>query len=479
MTNTQFLDIIRAMSPDERIEFARFLSFEVSNKGLANVYHERLYTAVMEAAPDFSGEKLLKHRIYETAFPNKEVVPGRVDKLMSELNKLLRHFVLMKRGGARENIAGQLEWLSWLRERAVNHRFQQLLPKIREEIDENREESLNYYKNLLALSEEEHEWKSTNNKFDGDLGIPALIHSLDLYYLNYRTEIMNRYLLQQKALKLSTDEVSTMEAWNTFAVQAYQEESPLLRVTRSIHNLLRDETPTQEAFHAVMLELQKVGDRFSGETLAQYYAYLRSYCTQLVDGGLIYFITTLHLLHKDNLQRGILLSEGKIGPNAYLNITLVALRAKDFDWAFAFIEQFRTKMIGLDDNSFFYQLALANCLFSSGQFEAALAAIPETPSSSFYHPIIRRLELKIHYEQQSDLLTYKMDAFRKFIERTATKMISPEFRAINIEFANILLQLSQSPIKDAKRSAQLIKRIQDKKVVGERFWLLEKAKALA
>jgi hypothetical protein len=47
-----------------------------------------------------------------------------------------------------------------------------------------------------------------------------------------------------------------------------------------------------------------------------------------------------------------------------------------------------------------------------------------------------------------------------------------------IEFFNIMLQLTQSPPKDKKRSQQLIERINKKKLLADRAWLLEKAREL-
>ncbi|MBC7776380.1 MAG: hypothetical protein H7246_13175 [Phycisphaerae bacterium] len=49
---------------------------------------------------------------------------------------------------------------------------------------------------------------------------------------------------------------------------------------------------------------------------------------------------------------------------------------------------------------------------------------------------------------------------------------------MNVNFLNILLQLSHSHVKSKTRSAQLMKRINSKKFLAERAWLLEKARKL-
>ena len=92
--------------------------------------------------------------------------------------------------------------------------------------------------------------------------------------------------------------------------------------------------------------------------------------------------------------------------------------------------------------------------------------------------LARLLEIKIYYELESDLLHYKIFAFRKYIERTAPKSLSAKLRKMNLHFLNLLLQICQSPAHDKKRSERLVARIMEKPLVSERAWLLEKARAL-
>jgi len=90
----------------------------------------------------------------------------------------------------------------------------------------------------------------------------------------------------------------------------------------------------------------------------------------------------------------------------------------------------------------------------------------------------RRLELKAYYELNSELFTYKLDAFRKFIERTAPKSIAANLRTMNLNFIHVLNQLIQSPPKDKDRAAKILRRIKEKTLICDRSWLMEKANAL-
>ena len=90
----------------------------------------------------------------------------------------------------------------------------------------------------------------------------------------------------------------------------------------------------------------------------------------------------------------------------------------------------------------------------------------------------KRLELKSFYEIRSDLLPYKLDAFKMFLSRTSQKLLAESQRIIHVDFANLLTQIHTSLPGDQKRSEKLVARIQEKKQAAEWRWLLEKAKAL-
>ena len=118
-------------------------------------------------------------------------------------------------------------------------------------------------------------------------------------------------------------------------------------------------------------------------------------------------------------------------------------------------------------------------MLAEKKFNDCLDYIPDTAPSSFYQLFAKRIELKAYYELRSDLLPYKIDSFRKFVERTAPKSVADNLQAMNMAFAQILNQLFQTPFKDPKRSAKLLERIEGKKIICDRNWLIEKAKELA
>lgn len=135
-------------------------------------------------------------------------------------------------------------------------------------------------------------------------------------------------------------------------------------------------------------------------------------------------------------------------------------------------------MIGENETRDIYRFNLANYFFAIGRFSDCLDNIPSSSPFVDYLLLGKRLELKAYYELRSDLLAYKLDAFKMFLSRTSPKMLSEVQRKVNIEFANLLTQLTASIPGDKKRAGILIKRIEEKKHAAEWRWLLLKAEDL-
>ncbi len=473
MTNTSLLEVVTAFQPKERQEIASFLASNHFNRGKNAQEIIRLYQIILEAAPDFSETALNKDRLCLLIFSESNTVPGRLEKLISDLNKLLRSYALNQLYFSESNEEQrQIDWARWLRTHGLAEDSRKSLVKLKDKKERDKIESLDLYRTEMLAAEEHHIWESTYNQVKGDLNIPQLIRHLDLHYHNYRTELANRYMLQQKATQLPELDFSEVNA------DAYIEESILLQISKRIFDMLKNGLPSVEETKSLMYFLISKEKHLSFQTLENYHAYLRNFCTLLINSGYLDFIPVLHQINKDNLERGYFFLNEKLPPHAYLNIVLIATRAKEFEWAKKFTEEYRQRIIGGDQGLFFYHFNMAHCLFTEGKFDEALDHIPDAPSSSHYHHMVRRLELKLYYELHSDLLLYKMDAFRKFIVRTATKTIAANLRTMDLNFLNILMQLSQSPLKDKARSARLVTRIEAKTLLADRAWLMEKAREL-
>jgi len=470
MRNTFLLEIIMAFEEEDQAEFKLFLESRVFQKEASTQEIRVLYETILLAAPDFSDEKLDKIVVFQSVFPGRAFLAGKLDKLMTDLKKLLRLYALIKGYISKENEAEQnIAWASWLRKKNLEERFRLAVNKLK---SRKAEESVEEFAIRIKIAEEECKWESSHNYFFSDLGIPQLIYQLDLYYLAFKTDLSNRLLLQQKVANLATFEARRNEQ------KDYETKSSLLIMLEKINQILQKETPSVADIKEFAGLLEQKKENAATDVVGQYFTTLRNLCTLLIDSGKMEYVPILHQIHRNSMAEGNLLHFGKIEANSYLNVVQIAARAKEVAWAKQFIEGYKALIHGGDQDAFFYRYSMACCLFAEGRFSESLDLVPDEASSNYYHLMTRRLELKAYYELNSELFTYKLDAFRKFIERTAPKSIAANLRTMNLNFIHVLNQLIQSPPKDKDRAAKILRRIKEKTLICDRSWLMEKANAL-
>lgn len=479
MVTTLAIDVIQVLQKDEIEAFRDFLNSPYFNKRQnieqTTLFFEAIYSAIQHGRI----ESMEKKDLSDQLFPGKPYVESKIDKLMSELKRLLERFIITQKYLDRQNERHHLlDFSIEMRLRGLEIRYQQSLEKTKKLMDTFDQESLEnlLFRYLVAM--EEQEWHSKYNRAKGDLNLPATILQLDNYYLTRRTALHNQLMLQLRvaALPVSIEDFG-VDTWEVPAKNL--ESSPLLVIYWEIHRLFIKNTWQPEDFDQLLQLIQKNEQLVQPESLAEFYAYLRSLCVLLIDDGYVHLYAVLHEINKANLERGYFYQDGKISPNSYLNITQVAIGMGAYEWAAQFVEQHKNMVVGENPSQDFYRMNKALYLFGEKKYDEALDTIPFGSTYSFYHLMARRLELKIFYELQSDLLDAKIDAFKMFISRAGRKVFSPSLHELYTNFVNFVRQIndSQGP-KGRQRSPVLIKRINEKKLVAERLWLLEKAREL-
>jgi hypothetical protein len=481
MDQSQLIELIWTLNPDEKEQILQFSTLTMFNSGRMRAQVIPLLNYCLTLSEPFERQSLDKKEIFSIVFPDQSFVEGKLEKVMVDAHKIVRSFLLTQRYFSQDNEFHQLlDFAEIARKRKLGVRFQQSIAKL-QKIQEGvvcKDDGYFYRQYLLeyAISDEE----SVRNQAKGDLNLPQTLYAFEQSCLLRRLELLNQFLLQQKIAKIDVTEAVQALINDCNVPENYLKEAPALKIHQQIFSLLKqrqlEPTDVQALFDLILFHESEL----TSKNLVEFYAYLRSLCilALTVDFERTELEDVLHKLYKDNLERGYLHYEGKINRSKYWAVSSNATRTKDFDWAISFIEKYRYEIRDENETQDIYRLNLANYLFAVGRYSECLDNIPDTSPFADYLLLGKRLELKALYELQSDLLPYKLDAFKMFISRTSQKLLSDSQRQINSDFANLLHQLVNSKPADPKRSELLVSRLQEKKQSAEWRWLLEKAKAL-
>lgn len=479
MEDAYLFQVLKTLNADELGELMTFAASDYFDRGHFHQETQALLSLIFRNTAPQPVADWSKEQLYQHLFPDQSFIKGKLEKVMSELNKLVRTFLLWQHYFRPENEFHQLfDWVSILRQRGLETRYQQTMNKAMKLQDEDRYRENTYYYRQFLLEYEMHDWQSLFNRKKGDLNIPNTLQSLDIFYYLNRLELLNRFLLQSRATYLEIPEILTYALEETQLPERYLQESCVLLITYKIHLVLKKQNPLPAEFDELGEILLKHENEINPALLRQFYTYLRNLCVILINGGSVGMLPNLHRLHRDNLSRGYLYYNNLLPPSTFLIVTSIGLKVKNAEWVKQFIEQHRDMILGDNETKDFYRLGLAYYYFEKRQFSNALDYIPTNPQETDFLLKSRRLELMTYYELNSELLPYKLDAYKMFISRASHKLIPPQIKDYNTNFINLLLQIVASAPGDKDRSQRLMERIGSKQAVAEREWLLEKAASI-
>jgi len=481
MEQSHLIELIKTLSQAEKADILQFAAISFFNNGRMRAQVVPLLKICLNHPWDDSLQNLDKRDVYDAVFINQEFVEGKLEKVMVEAHKVVRSFLLTK-GYFQEDKEFQqvFDFTEILRTRGLVARYQQSMAKLKKMQADCPTWSATHYHQQLLLEGAIHYVESLNNQKKGDINIPNLLDSIETYYYLRRVMLLNRYLLQQRVTKLEVPEFIAVHLEENTVPVRYLSKSPLLKIYYEIFLLLKKDLFQTSDIRFLYDLLLLHEEKLDAEALQEFYGYLRNFAILILnanrDNEEICHI--LHDLYLINLERGYLHYEGKLSPGRYAAVSANAIKVNQLDWALSFLEKYKNDIIGENETHDIYRFNKAHYLFAIDQYDECLAIIPSTSTFVDYMVSGKRLELKAYYELQSDLLPYKLDAFKMFISRTSQKLLSDALIKTNSEFANLLNQLMTSIPGDKKRASVLIERIEKKKQALEWRWLLAKAHAL-
>jgi hypothetical protein len=474
MKENMTTELLRSLSEEEWVAYGLFLQSPYFNRGVQAERILRLYAVLRSAG----GELPDKAALAADIFAGEPAAPGKMDKLLSEFNGLLREFLLLQHQKNTTNAFNEaLHWAVILRQKGLIKRYDAAMQKAEKVLKAEQVESLDLYYNRFKLEYERHEMESQISSFKGDMNILSVITSLEVYYVTNRTQLINTFL-QLGKLVLVNKPISFYEPQRNLTSVQSQAKTILLEITLFINDILLSKQQSPEALRSLVEIIQLHESDVDPDYLQVYYATLRNICSIRLQNGQEEFGELLHVLQRYSLEKGYLLYIGKLSASAYLSIVHHAAKLGKIVWAQNFIEEYKDKLLNKDLQEEYYKVAQAECLFQSGRCDDALTVLPMLTEDTLFYLFCRRLEVKIYYELRSELLPYKLEAYKVFLSRASQKTLSEERRDFEGNFVNLLLQIINCPPGDAFKLDRLERRIREKTTVADRDWLLLKVAEL-
>ena len=165
VVKTSLFELISALDPDEQKKFALFLASPYFNKGKQAAELGQLFQILLKNQYGEEGNSVDKGAIFEKLFPETPMVAGKIDKLLVELNRLIRNFLMAQRYFRPENEFRQyLDLGAALLEKGFEERYRQLLANLQELQQDTPWRNEDFFEKQFQLEFATYEYESQYNK---------------------------------------------------------------------------------------------------------------------------------------------------------------------------------------------------------------------------------------------------------------------------------------------------------------------------
>lgn len=481
MHNSQLVEILQQFSSAEMEEFRLFTASPYYNRGVFVKETQSLLGYIIDSAPEFAPDSLGRDSVYAFLFPQSKWVEGKLDKIISELHKLCRKFIETTCYHAPQNQFRQLlDQAHFFAERKLQTRYQNTIQKLEGLLSSTQKQELDFFNNRFLFDYERSSYHSIFNRKKDDMYLLKTIESLDLHHYAYKLELVTRYLQQQKETKLPIQEDVFKILKSEKLSDNLKDQYPLLAISEQIAELLMQDLPDPDAFSLLQERLKTHEALISFDTLKMFHSHLRNFCTLLLHAGHVQYLPTLFQFQQEHYERGYVFYFGRIPANFFINTINIALSLGESQWAKNFIEENKDRIDTNQEVDHFYRLAMALYYFHTKNYDQGLEVLPPHFAETDMNLYAKRLEIKMYYEQgSSDLLSYKIEAFKMHLYRASQHVLSEIVKERNNNFALTVFHLNQAAKGDKKRAEQIMKRIHKAKGIAEREWLIEKVEKRA
>jgi hypothetical protein len=471
MFDTPLIETLRHLTDNERQQLDKFvhsrLFYHPDNaSGVVALFEE-----LMVYAPFFEDKTTLdRNRLAEKL----EKTPQYIAKTASNLHAVVRRFIAWTfRETTSTDFFDQLALLKFYKERNLPNRFDNLYEKIeRDMAQRNAPISSEALYQRFCLDAEKFEWMS-RYKMTSDLNLRATLDSFEAYYLLQKAQFTYNLMLRRLNSPFDTEGyLSVLDDIERYCLRHSPEgEGLLLLFYEAILLLIEREDADFERFQ---LFLDKYDAALSLEDFHSLHGLERQYLLTQFNKGRIELLPQVVNIYRVHLQKGLLEKNGYLMPSVFANIVRYGCRLGDLDWVETFLKTYQYRLGGTAHPQELFRLYYAYFLIFKGQLKEA----EENLSADFEDPITRVdarcFEMMILYDTRSDLIEYKIEAFRKLVRNTSglpdirregfhnfalslRKMLNPDLKRNDKRIDKICLDIKSSPTSE---SVWLISRLE-------------------
>ncbi len=471
LKNSKIIQLLQKLTTTDLDQFHLFLQspFFVA-KGSNEL---ALFEYLMQLYPKFEDKAIEKSFVFKQLFKGKTYKPIKMYQLMSSLVKLLEEFILhqnIKTQKYEQQINNELVLYDYYQQFGIAKWVKAQEKKLLTIQEEVPFKSTNYYYHQYQTVERIVRFDSYVNKRRSNIPLSEVVDNYSIYFCTNLLILLSLHYVDQNIYQ-EIDAIPNIEAVDHLLALFKVESAIPIQVHRQAIRMLQEQS--EEQYHIFKDLLRQHLSLFPFTEARNLLTYARSFANRQMGKGKHEYRQEYFELYQLGINNEILYYDGKMLAADLKNIVAISLLLEKYDWATQFVESHKERIWG-DNSAEIYHFNLAEIAFKKGDYKEALDLIyAYNFADLFYELSARRLELKIMYELEEDMvLDSKMNAFKVYIYRN--KVLSTSLKQQNGNFIKVLSRLTRTIPGNPKHIEKVEKSLSNLGLVGERRWLKNK-----
>lgn len=417
MHNNNLLKLLKSFQKEEFRDFCMFVSSQYFNRENVLI----TFTGILKKHyPTFTGNDLLKDKIYLKLFPGKKYNDAVLRNAVSDLLKLAEEFlktVQLKK----DPFYGQYLLLKELTNRKQQKLFNMNYKKAEHILKDTGIADEIYYQNVFLLSDEKRRNVVVNSSriLYKDDNLNEQAYNLHLHYLVENVKLYAIMLNQRKFTYDHEFDFSLFEILLKYIEDNFEFYKKIPYISIFYNCVMLYKTEEKKYFNEMKYLTKTHFNKLTLTDRKNMYMVLSNHSTSQIKSGKFEFYEEMFDIYLEMIRsKAYLEGNNFMAHYIYISIAMNAVALGNLDWSEKFLNKYK-KLLHSDFMDSSYNYCMANVHLEKKEFNSALEKLSRVrPIDINFKIYINTTLLKIYFcKNESDSFLSLVDSFRHFIRR--------------------------------------------------------------
>lgn len=468
MIESRFIRLYLTLSPKELKEVKLWINSPMHNQ------HQNVIKLFdfLASRKKITARSVQKKRAFEYIFKGEKYKEQKLSHVMNYALNTLKNFF-----GYKETISDEFSFnkklITSLQQRSVENLALLELKKLDKITTRTTLQNASHSLHLFELERTKFELEGTQNR-SSETNLPQIFkHLTDFYYLS-----ILKYACIARTHSNIAQQDYNIQTLKSILDAAQQSKHPIIQLYYNIY-LCLDKPQNKDYFYQASTLFLQHFKTLEHQEQHEILVFLTNYCIrQLNKGEKEHFTKEAFKWFVWGLENKVLIYNNTLSRFGYVNIIGLALKLKEFDWAFSFIEEY-TQYIPEEFRENYQHYSTATVFFRQKNYQEAQSLLRQIEQDDIFLNLdTKGMLLEIYYEEKNWIaLDALLISFSRYLQRKQVIIHHKQAYQHLILFTRKLMAIA--PYDEAAKQ-QLIDEIKTTKLLttSKRDWLLEQAKKL-